>query len=280
MTDSGVTAAGQLYLSLVRGSSNIGVKNVADRQRAGHRHGDLDRRHRPRRPRPTGLASSGVTQTQATLTWNAATDNVGVTGYQITRNGVVLPTPVSSPTFTDTGLTAGTAYTYSVRAFDAAGNFSGTSTTTTVNTPLPPDITPPSAPGTLSASGITASQVTLSWGAATDNRGVTGYRVVRNGTVLPTHRDRASPTPTPASPRPRSYTYAVRAVDAAGNCRADSNSVPVTTLPQAPSCSRTGSPARTARRGAPAGPRRSAAAAPHPAGRHRPAGDHEHVRLV
>lgn len=72
-------------------------------------------------------------QTRAQLNWSASTDNVGVTGYNIYRNGVKVGT---SPTnsFTDTGLTPSTSYNYVVKAFDAAGNESGASNTVTVTT--------------------------------------------------------------------------------------------------------------------------------------------------
>ncbi|WP_196278932.1 fibronectin type III domain-containing protein [Catellatospora vulcania] len=82
---------------------------------------------------PTGLASPSKTATSITLSWNGSTDNVGVTGYQILRGGSPVGT---SPTtgFTDTGLTASTAYTYTVRAYDAAGNYSAASSPLTVTT--------------------------------------------------------------------------------------------------------------------------------------------------
>ena len=83
---------------------------------------------------PTSLASSGVTQTGVTLTWAAATDDRGVTGYQVVRNGTVLPGTVTALTFTDSGLTAGTSYSYTVRAVDAANNVSVDSNTVNVTT--------------------------------------------------------------------------------------------------------------------------------------------------
>lgn len=82
---------------------------------------------------PTGLASSSVTQTSFTLTWNASTDNVGVTGYEVFRNGTSIGTPTST-SFNVTGLTAGTTYSMRVRARDAAGNWSAQSTALSVTT--------------------------------------------------------------------------------------------------------------------------------------------------
>ncbi|MFI7451521.1 carbohydrate-binding protein [Nonomuraea sp. NPDC049714] len=82
---------------------------------------------------PGNLRSTGVTATSVSLAWNAATDNVGVTGYNVYR-GSTLVTTVSGTSYTDTGRAANTSYTYTVRARDAAGNLSGTSNTVTART--------------------------------------------------------------------------------------------------------------------------------------------------
>ncbi|RSM43992.1 alkaline phosphatase [Amycolatopsis balhimycina DSM 5908] len=82
---------------------------------------------------PTGFAAGTTTATSVALTWNAATDNVGVAGYDILRNGTAVTTS-TAPSYTDTGLAPDTAYTYAVRARDAAGNTSPASTPITVKT--------------------------------------------------------------------------------------------------------------------------------------------------
>ena len=82
---------------------------------------------------PSGLASSSVTQTAFTLTWSASTDNVGVTGYQVFRNGTSVGTPTAT-SFAVTGLTAGTSHAMTVRARDAAGNWSAQSAALNVTT--------------------------------------------------------------------------------------------------------------------------------------------------
>ncbi|MFC7680892.1 lytic polysaccharide monooxygenase [Paenibacillus sp. GCM10028914] len=84
---------------------------------------------------PSALASSGTTSTTASLSWNASSDNVGVTGYNI-YNGNSLVTTVSGSTlnYTVTGLTANTAYTFTVKAADAAGNLSSASNAVSVTT--------------------------------------------------------------------------------------------------------------------------------------------------
>jgi endoglucanase len=75
---------------------------------------------------PSGLKSTGVTASAVSISWTAATDNVGVTGYEVYRNGTRVATPTGT-TYTDSGLAAETTYTYTVRARDAAGNVSAAS---------------------------------------------------------------------------------------------------------------------------------------------------------
>ncbi len=134
---------------------------------------------------PTNLTASGTTQTSTNLSWTASTDNVGVTGYNVYR-GTTLLTTVTGTTYTATGLTASTAYTFTVRARDAAGNLSAASNTANVTTLAnTTDTTAPSTP-TLSASGTTQTSTNLSWTVSTDNVGVTGYNIYRGTTLLTT----------------------------------------------------------------------------------------------
>ncbi|WP_328334752.1 glycosyl hydrolase family 8 [Kribbella sp. NBC_00382] len=84
---------------------------------------------------PGSLAATATTSSSVSLAWNASTDNVGVTGYVISRNGAeVATTSGTGTTYTDTGRTASTTYTYTVKARDAAGNTSGASNTVTATT--------------------------------------------------------------------------------------------------------------------------------------------------
>jgi hypothetical protein len=90
---------------------------------------------------PTGLTAKANSPTSVTLTWTAATDNVGVTGYLVRRNGTQVGTP-TTPSYTDT-TAASTTYSYTVVARDAAGNLSPASTAASVTTPAA--TTPPAA---------------------------------------------------------------------------------------------------------------------------------------
>ena len=96
------------------------------------------RRPSTRSPRvPTGLAANPVSGTQVNLTWTASTDNVAVTGYKVYRDGSLVASPAGA-SYSDTGLAAGTSYSYRVAAYDAAGNTSAqcgaVSATTTAGT--------------------------------------------------------------------------------------------------------------------------------------------------
>ncbi|WP_299104674.1 endonuclease [uncultured Tenacibaculum sp.] len=82
---------------------------------------------------PTNLAVSNVTETTASLSWTAATDNVGVTGYDVYQGSTKI-TSTTTNSYNVTGLTAATNYTFSVRAKDAAGNVSASSNTLGVTT--------------------------------------------------------------------------------------------------------------------------------------------------
>jgi chitodextrinase len=110
------------------------------------------------------VAATGTTSTSVSLSWTASTDNVGVTGYDVYR-GTVLAGSTAGTTFTDTGLSSSTAYTYTVKAFDAAGNLSQASTPVTVTTQ-----------GTGANAGCTAAYaVTNQW-----NNGFTATVTVTN----------------------------------------------------------------------------------------------------
>ena len=83
---------------------------------------------------PTGLTASAPCVSQVSLNWTASTDNVGVTGYDVYRNGTKIATSTTT-TFQDSGLSASTKYTYTVDAFDAAGNTSAESASASATTP-------------------------------------------------------------------------------------------------------------------------------------------------
>jgi len=182
---------------------------------------------------PAGLTAVAASSSQINLSWTASTDNVGVTGYQVDRcQGVGCTTfaQVATPpgtTFNDIGLSPTTSYSYRVRATDAVGNTSTNSDVATATTQAPPDTTAPSAPTGLTATAAGATQINLAWTASTDNVAVAGYRVERcQGANCSSFVEVAAPTATTFSDTglsAASYSYRVRAADAAGNLSAYSN---------------------------------------------------------
>ena len=175
---------------------------------------------------PNGLTAVAAGATGASLAWGAATDNMGVTGYIVSRNGTQIATSTTT-SFVDTGLSAGTTYTYAVAARDAAGNVSSAASAS-VTTASASDTTPPSQPAGFTAVAAGSTGANLSWTASTDNVGVTGYIVRRGGTQI------ATPTATSFADTGLSpgttYTYTVAARDAAGNA-SSAASASVTSAP-------------------------------------------------
>jgi chitodextrinase len=82
---------------------------------------------------PTNLAASSISQTSFTLTWNASSDNVGVTAYEVFQDGVSVGTSTNTST-SISGLSCNTSYSMTVKAKDAAGNVSAASSALSVNT--------------------------------------------------------------------------------------------------------------------------------------------------
>ncbi|RPH28431.1 MAG: T9SS C-terminal target domain-containing protein [Bacteroidales bacterium] len=177
---------------------------------------------------PANLAASNIAQTTLTLAWTASTDNIGVTGYNIYKNGTLLTT-VTGTTYNVTGLTANTSYSFYVKAKDAAGNISAASNTINVTTLVSTDTQAPTAPTNLAASSIAQTTLTLSWTASTDNVGVTGYDVYRGGTTLVGSTATTSLNVTGLTAN-TSYSFTVKAKDAAGNISSASVALNVTTI--------------------------------------------------
>ncbi len=89
---------------------------------------------------PTALAASNVTDTTVDLSWTASTDNVGVSEYDVYQGGTLV-TSTANTSASISGLTAETAYSFSVQAKDFAGNVSASSNTVNVTTTATPIVT-------------------------------------------------------------------------------------------------------------------------------------------
>ena len=117
---------------------------------------------------PGSLTATIFNGTRVDLSWQASTDNIGVTGYTIYRNGANLATVLGSTlSYSDPTVSPSTTYSYAVDAFDAAGNHSAQSTPASVTTPAPPTtLTFPVAADTY----VNANSPGSNYGAATTFR--------------------------------------------------------------------------------------------------------------
>jgi len=175
---------------------------------------------------PTGLTPVPASTSQINVYWNASTDNVGVTGYRVYRNNLWIGSPTVN-SYTDTGLSSSTSYSYSVAACDSAGNCSSRSNAVTASTISPPDSQPPTTPTGLTAVTVSLDSVSLAWSPSTDNIRVTSYRVHRNGVWVGTataanYKDSGLNVSS-------TYSYFIIACDAVGNCSPPSVTVAATT---------------------------------------------------
>jgi hypothetical protein len=190
---------------------------------------------------PGGLAARQTTSA-VTLSWNDASDNVGVAGYELQRidlsarstlarapraAGHTVETSISVPT---SGLTPGVQYAFLVLARDDAGNRSAP---TTVTVTIAKDRARPTAPGAPRAGARTRSTITFSWRASRDNVGVTGYVVSQKVgrrwvrlAALPARTRAIRITRLRAHSR---YTFRIQARDKAGNLSAASRALVAST---------------------------------------------------
>lgn len=180
---------------------------------------------------PGQPACSDISHDSLTLSWPASTDNVGVVGYDIYFLGQKLTEAPGSP-FRLSGLQPNFRYQLSVFGRDAVGNVSDSSPEVVCTTTADPgDTIAPTTPGQPSVTAINQTGATVSWGASTDNRGVTRYDIRTSAATL----DSVTGTP-PATTRAMtglacatSYTIHVVARDAAGNTSTQSPTATFTT---------------------------------------------------
>ena len=162
------------------------------------------------------------------LDWEPSADEVGVVGYEVKRGDLVLAASHTGRSFTESNLRPGVKYCYSMLAFDAAGNRSEAKSACATTL----DLTPPTRPGRPAAVSVSSSQLFLGWEASSDDVGVAGYEILRDGAVVAKvtgtrMRERNLPANSEAC-------YTVRAFDASGN-RSES---------AGPACARTADPSQ------------------------------------
>ena len=196
---------------------------------------------------PTGLTANTISSSQINLSWTAPSNNGGsaITGYKIAQstNGgstwstLVANTGASSTTYSNTGLTAGTTYTYRVSAINSVGTSTPSvtaSATTTSNT----NLTVPQPPTGLTSSVVSSSQINLSWAAPSNNGGsaITGYKIERSsnggtnwGTLISNSGSTGTTYSNTGLAANTTYTYRVSTINSVGTSTV-SNTASATTL--------------------------------------------------
>ncbi|MEV5506129.1 glycoside hydrolase family 18 chitinase [Streptomyces orinoci] len=162
---------------------------------------------------PGRPVSTAITATSISLKWAPATDAKGIKEYDVYRGAAKVAT-VGETAYTDTGLTPDTEYSYTVVARDLDGRTGPASPAATFRTTKSGSDQPPSAPGTPQATAVTDTSITLSWTAATADKGIKEYDIYR-GTGKVGSTAQTSYTDTGLTPG-TDYTYTVLARDNAG----------------------------------------------------------------
>jgi chitinase len=161
---------------------------------------------------PGNLNYTDVTSNSVSLSWEASTDNIGVTGYIVSYGSTTKHVTGTSTTINN--LLSNTEYTFTVKAIDGSGNVSGESNPVTVATEESSDLIAPSEPTNLAVIGTSTSSVSLNWTASTDNVEVAGYSVDYGSNSVDVTDTSATITGLTAD---TTYTITVTARDAAGN---------------------------------------------------------------
>ena len=190
----------------------------------------------PSAPSNLRLTSNGLSASYVELIWNASSDNVGISHYELIRGNTVLSTSIQTTGYIDSTVIPDMNYSYIVKAVDLSGNFS-ISNSIPVTTPSPAssqpevDTTAPSVPSNLrlASNSPTTSSITLNWNASSDNVGITGYRILRNSTVIATTSASTTSYSNTGLDSDTLYQYQVEAFDAADNT-AITNALAVSTL--------------------------------------------------
>jgi len=128
---------------------------------------------------PAGVTAAAQSAASILVTWTASTDASGISGYRVFRDTGTTPVAtVQTTSYTDTGLTAGTSYSYTVAAVDAApaANVSAASTAASATTQAPPpppvDTTPPTIPSGVTAAAQSTTSILVSWTASRPVRAI------------------------------------------------------------------------------------------------------------
>ncbi len=174
---------------------------------------------------PQNLTTSNLKPDSVSLNWSNSTDNVGVKGFRVNRSDGKNFNALTN-SFTDTTVISNTKYSYTVQAFDAAGNYSNQSRAVSVLVPVGTDTSPPTQPQSLDVRNAKSNLVNLRWSGSTDNVAVARYEVYRDGIFVSETTSTSFGDGTVAPDK--IYSYYVIAVDNANNKSKASNPITVT----------------------------------------------------
>lgn len=174
---------------------------------------------------PGNLSISAHDYTSVTVSWSPSADNTGLKGYVVYKNGSRVASTTAT-SYTVKSLLPGTTYTFFVKAYDKAGNYSEQSRSVPGTTLS--DTKSPDKPFGLKGTSVTETQITLMWSPSSDNVKVKGYEVycdgVKKGT--PVKSVFISKNLIPG----KSYKYTVIAFDTTGNRSVASDPIEIKTL--------------------------------------------------
>ncbi len=157
---------------------------------------------------PPNVIASKVTSNSITLEWE---DVDGESGYKILRNGELIATlKADETTYTDTNLSGGETYIYTIKAFNDAGESDGSGVEVTTTE----EITPPLAPSSLEAVEVTPHSITLKWEDNSDNE--RGFEIYRNDLLIATTEENVTTFTDSNLTDDTPYLYIVKAVNDAG----------------------------------------------------------------
>ena len=187
---------------------------------------------------PQDVVAVAASHAKVNVTWSPSTDTggAGLAGYEVRRGGTLVATVgPGAVSWSDLTVQPATTYAYTVRAFDAAtpANASADSIAAGVTTPAAPDLTPPTVPADLLAHASAPTRILVTWTASTDagGAGLDGYELRRDGALVATLGAGAVSYEDLQVQPATTYTYRLRAFDAAlpRNVSADSAPASATT---------------------------------------------------
>ena len=174
---------------------------------------------------PRGVSARAVSATAIDVSWTPPADDSNVSSYKVYRNGSPVGTSTGS-SYRDTGLASYTTYEYRVTSVNGDGDESAMSTAASARTL---DGTPPTAPGDLAGAGISQSQISLTWTAASDPQtGIAEYVIYRDGSEVA--RTAARSYEDGGLETDQAYDYAVSAINGQGDEGSRAGPIEVRTL--------------------------------------------------